>query len=250
MIGSVLMRPEIRLDKREPDKIIDYFVKLKQKYKSLSDVELLLEQLLVSDVNYEDDDRFILVERKAILDAVSSIYDGRIYEQIKNMDEFTVEGKELQKFLILTGEWKEVASFVERMKAKGKEVNKYTFFSQIAGVIKDFLKKGILTIVLPDDVVLVDFILKIIEDKESDYEFGSGKISKNKKKVDRFALSLIALVDRLGKQKAKIISKHYHSYKELRTTDALTLSNLIRKELGDKETKKPMEKVVELFEYV
>lgn len=244
------MKRELRLDNREPDTIVDYFVKLKRKYDSLVDVELKLKQLLVSDVNYEDDDRFILVERKAILDAVSSIYDGRIYEQIKKMDEFTIDGKELQKFLILTGEWKDVASFVERMKAKGKEVNKYTFFSQIAGVIKDFLKKGILTIVLPDDVVLVDFILKIIEDKEPDYEFGSGKLSKGKKKVDRFALSMMALVERLGRKKAKIISKHYHSYNELRTTNALSLSNLIRKELGDKEAKKPMEKIVELFTYV
>lgn len=238
----------ISIDSREPIHVIDYVTKMKKKYKSLDDVIVNVGILKEADLRYEDEEKIILIERKEFLDAISSIYDNRFYEQIEKIDNFTDEIKDVQKFVIITGNWSEVKVVVDRLKAKGQDVNKYSIYAQVNGFIKDALKKGIIVLVLPDDAVLADFFLKIVEDKEQDYELGSRIITKNKKEVDRFALSLMALINRLGKQNARIISKNYHSYKELQSTNAVDLSNVIRKELGKKESKKPLEKIKEIFD--
>jgi len=244
------MNRVITIDHREPKKIIEYFMKLKSKYESLEDITIEVKQMKVSDIEYEDDERVILAERKAVQDALESVYDSRLYEQLENVENFTIEGKKVVKILIITGNLTDVKLVVDRLRKKGKNVNKYSILAQLNGVIKDFLKKGIVTINLLDDAMLVDFILKVVEDKDFDYEPGMRYLHQNKKTINRFTLSLMALVDRLGKQKARIISTFYHTYKELQVTNVVDLSNLIRKELKNGESKKPMEKIVELFTYL
>lgn len=242
---------EIRINTNEPPTTLAAFMKgIGEHCPGLEDCIINRVAMKVGDVHLLNDKSYIIEERKSMSDQASSIHDGRTWEQLDDMQRFELDDddeRNLVKVIVVHGDWHD---FYGAVKVKdGKVFPLQVTKNQHIGAVKDYVLGGISFVgPFPKIDDFVKFSLDMLEGKEPKYMMGSGYIRKNKKNVDRFALSMMALVDRLGQKKGKILSGLYSNYSELKKELPLVISNKVRTSLNQKEGKKPIPTIQKLWE--
>ena len=246
----------VKIDHRETEFFKKIFLK------NTDGFEVKIVVLEVSDVVYIEMNnagniiKDILIERKTAYDLFKSIFDSRSSEQLEKMIDYLKDHENSRGFVVIIGNWRSAIkkfkndanfskeiSMVEALKKK--EISYY--LKAVSFIIK-YLKNGINVITLPDEYMYYRFCVKLFSDNVENVYKHVVTMDYSNKKSENFAKSIASLVKGLGLNSTKILAEHYISYEYLMKASSVEMSNVIRRKKGKKERKKPLEKIVLLYD--